>query len=84
MYKLLMDKYYSVIADINPDLVKKFLLGFVNSNYKMVLYEYQHLKDSELSLNKRELINEILSFLILANTNFSMSEMIKYDKTFKG
>ena len=72
-YNLLTEKYYSTIVDINEDIIKKFLITFVNSKYKFVLYEDQSLLDKEISLNKRELIDELLNFLVLANTNISIN-----------
>lgn len=71
-YNQLANTYYSTIIDINEDIIKKFLISFVNSKYKFVLFEEQHLLDQEISLNKRELIDELLNFLILANTNISV------------
>jgi hypothetical protein len=71
-YKILAEKYYSTIMAINEDIIKKFLITFVNSKYKFVLYEEQQLLDQEISLNKRELIDELLNFLILANENISI------------
>ena len=71
-YNILINKFYSTIVDINEDIIKKFLITFVNSKYKFVLYEHQDLLDKEISLNKRELIDELLNFLILANTNIAV------------
>lgn len=75
-YKILVDKFYSTIVDINEDIIKKFLITFVNSKYKFVLYEEQQLLGEEISLNKRELIDQLLDFLIMANTNISMENSI--------
>ena len=71
-YNLLANTYYSTIVDINPDIIKKFLITFVNSKYRFVLYEHQNILDEEISLNKREFIDQILDFLVIANTNISM------------
>lgn len=75
-YNLLIDKYYSTIVDINEDIIKKFLINFVNSKYKFVIFEEQALLDQEISLNKRELIDELLNFLILANVNVSFENKV--------
>ena len=72
VYNELVNKFYSTIVDINEDIIKKFLITFVNSKYRFVLYEHQNLLDEEISLNKRELIDEILNFLLIANTNISL------------
>ena len=72
VYNELVEKFYSTIIDINPDIIKKFLITFVNSKYRFVLYEHQELLDEEISLNKKELIDEILTFLLIANTNISL------------
>lgn len=76
VYNMLVDKFYSTIVDINEDIIKKFLITFANSKYKFVLYEEQKLLDEEISLNKRELIDQLLDFLIMANTTISMENMV--------
>lgn len=76
VYNDLVKKFYSTIVDINEDIIKKFLITFVNSKYRFVLYEEQQLFDEEISLNKRELIDELLNFLIMANTNISLESML--------
>ena len=75
-YKLLTEKYYSTIVDINEDIIKKFLIGFVNSKYKFVLYENQNILDEEITINKRELIDQLIDFLIMANTSISMENIV--------
>lgn len=77
VYNDLVKKFYSTIVDINEDIIKKFLITFVNSKYKFVLFEEQQLFDEEISLNKRELIDELLNFLIMANTNISLESMLE-------
>ena len=74
-YNILVNKFYSTIVAINDDIIKKFLITFVNSKYKFVLYEHQELLNEEISINKRELIDELLNFLIMANTNISLESM---------
>ncbi|MCM1218416.1 MAG: hypothetical protein NC548_28345 [Lachnospiraceae bacterium] len=76
VYNELVKKYYSTIVDINEDSLKKFLITFVNSKYRFVLYEEQQLLDQEITLNKRELIDQLLNFLVLANTSFSMENRL--------
>lgn len=71
-YNILINKFYSTIVDINDDILKKFLITFVNSKYRFVLYEEQELLNQEITLNKRELIDQLLNFLIMANTNISL------------
>lgn len=75
-YNTLVNTFYSTIVDMNDDVIKKFLITFVNSKYRFVLYEHQELFDQEISLNKRELIDQLLSFLLLANTNLSLEGRI--------
>ena len=72
VYNELITRFYSTIVDINEDILKKFLITFVNSKYRFVLYEHQNILDEEISLNKRELIDELLNFLLMANTNISL------------
>ena len=71
-YDLLIQRYYNTIVDINEDIIKKFLITFVNSKYRFVLYEEPKLLDEEISLNKRELIDQLLNFLIMSNENISV------------
>lgn len=75
-YNTLVKEFYSTIVDMNEDVIKKFLITFTNSKYRFVLYENQELLNQEISFNKRELIDELLSFLLLANTNISMEGRI--------
>lgn len=75
-YKLLVENFYSTIVDMSEDAIKKFLIGFVNSKYKFVLYENQSILDEEISINKRELIDQLIDFLIMANTSISMESLI--------
>jgi len=77
VYNALVRKFYSTIVDINEDSLKKFLITFVNSKYRFVLYEEQQLLDQEITLNKRELIDQLLNFLVMANTTFSMEHRIE-------
>lgn len=71
-YNYLVEHFYNTIVNINEDIIKKFLITFVNSKYKFVLYEEQGLLGEEISINKRELIDQLLDFLVLANTNISL------------
>lgn len=75
-YKMLIEKFYSTIVDIDEDIIKKFLITFANSKYKFVLYEDQKLLDEDISINKRELIDLIIDFLIIANTNISLENLV--------
>ena len=72
IYNQLVDKYYQTITDINDEIIKKFLITFINSKYQFVLYEYPDLYNQEIELNKRELIDELLNFLLISNTNMSI------------
>lgn len=72
VYNQLVDKYYQTITDINDEIIKKFLITFINSKYQFVLYEYPDLYNQEIELNKRELIDELLNFLLISNTNMSI------------
>lgn len=76
-YNKLISTFYSTIIDINEDILKKFLITFVNSKYRFVLYEEPDLLDQEISLNKRELIDQLLDFLIMANTSISLENMVE-------
>lgn len=73
VYNKLINTYYSTIVDIDEEIIKKFLIMFVNSKYKFVLFEEKHLLGQEISLNKRELIDELLNFLFLSNQNISIN-----------
>lgn len=75
-YNDLITRFYSTINDINDEAIKKFLITFANSKYRFVLYEDQELLGQEISLNKRELIDQLLNFLIMANTNISLENML--------
>lgn len=76
VYNALVERYYSTIVDINEDIIKKFLITFANSKYRFVLYEHQELLDEEISLNKRELIDQLLNFLVMANTGVSFGTVV--------
>lgn len=76
VYETLIKNYYSTIVDINEDIIKKFLITFANSKYRFVLYEHQDLFDEEISLNKRALIDELLNFLIMANSQVSFENRV--------
>jgi hypothetical protein len=77
-YNLLINKYYNTIVDINEDIIKKFLISFINSKFSFVLYEEQHLLGETIVINKRELVDQMLDFLLLANTSIDLSG-IKHD-----
>lgn len=66
-YIELIERYYNTIVAMNEDIIKNFVITFVNSSYKFVLYERKDLLDKEINLNKRELIDQLLEFLLLAN-----------------
>lgn len=75
-YNRLIKKYYSIIYDMNEDIIKKFLITFANARYNFVLYEDQDLLGQEIAINKYALISDLLNFLILANTTmFSDDEV---------
>lgn len=76
-YNLLVNEFYSTIVDMDKDIIKKFLITFVNSKYKFVLYEEQQLLGEEISINKRELMDQIINFLIMANTNISLESKVE-------
>lgn len=78
-YKLITEKFYSTIVDIKEDIIKKFLITFANSKYKFVLYEEQGLLDQEITINKRELIDQMLDFLVLSNTNITLETANEFD-----
>lgn len=72
MYNELVEKYYSTIIAMNEDILKKFLITFVNSTYKFVMYERKDLLGQEINLNKRELVDQLMSFLLLANKSMGI------------
>ena len=76
LYNELITKFYSTIVDINDDIIKKFFITFVNAKYSFVLYEEPSILGQEISINKRELINELETFLIMANTNISLESLL--------
>lgn len=76
-YNTLVNKYYSTIVDMNEDIIKKFLITFVNSKYRFVLYEDKDLYDQEITINKRELMSELLNFLLISNEAITLEDMIK-------
>lgn len=76
VYKMLVEKFYSTIVDLNEDIIKKFLITFVNSKYRFVLFEEQQILDEEITINKRELIDQLLDFLVIANTAISLEDML--------
>ena len=75
-YKVLAEKYYSTIVGINEDIIKKFLITFANAKYSFVLYEEQSLLDETISINKRELMSQLMTFLIMANSNITLENML--------
>lgn len=75
-YNLLVNKFYSTIVDINPDILKKFLISFTNSKYKFVLYEEPELLGQDISINKRDLMKSLLNFLVVSNTTISLENML--------
>ena len=76
-YNTLIEKYYSTIVAIDEEIIKKFLITFANSKYRFVLYEEQSLLNEEISINKRELMDQLLNFLILSNTSISFESMFR-------
>lgn len=77
MYKLLVEHYYSIVVDTNEDILKKFLISFANSRYKFVLYEYPNLLDQDITINKFELMDQLLNFLLMANTNVTLEGAVE-------
>lgn len=73
VYNMLVNRYYKTIVDMNEDIIKKFLITFINSKYQFVLYEYPELYDKEISLNKQELVDQLLNFLVMSNTNIAVN-----------
>lgn len=75
-YKILVEKYYSTIVDMNEDIIKKFLIVFANSKYRFVLFEEKGLLDEEITINKRELMSQLMNFLILSNSAITLENML--------
>lgn len=71
-YNKLIKRFYSNVIEISDDIIKKFLITFINSKYKFVLYEEKELLGQEITINKKDLMNELIDFLIFANTNISI------------
>ena len=76
-YNTLVSKYYSTITDMNEDIIKKFLITFANSKYRFVLYEEPDLLDQEITVNKRELMSQLMNFLILSNSSITLERMFQ-------
>lgn len=72
VYKLLEEKYYSNIVSMNEDIIKKFLITFVNSRYTFALYEEPSLLGREITINKRQLLDELLMFLLMSNRDITI------------
>ena len=72
-YNLLTDRFYSTITAIDDEIIKKFLIGFANSKYRFVLYEEQSILGEEIGFNKRELMDQLLNFLVISNTTISFN-----------
>ena len=72
-YNTLVTKYYSNIVNINDDIIKKLLINFMNARYSFVLFEEPKLLGQDIVLNKRQLLDELLSFLIMSNTNLQIN-----------
>lgn len=75
-YKTLVKKYYSTIMDIDPDAIKKLLITFANSKYKFVLYEEPDLLNQDISIDKRDLMESMLDFLLLSNSTITLEDMV--------
>lgn len=73
VYQLLAKKYYSCIVDMNEDIIKKFLVTFANSRYQFVLFEEPGLLGQDITVNRRQLLDELLTFLLMANTDFRVN-----------
>lgn len=71
-YNILVKRFYSTVIEMNDDLIKKFLISFINSKYEFVLFEEKDLLGQEITINKKMLLNELLDFLIAANTNIEL------------
>ena len=78
-YIALCKNYYSTIVDMDDEIIKKFLITFANSKYRFVLYEDPQLLDEEISINKRELIEQLLNLLTISNIDISMEGLITDD-----
>lgn len=73
-YKKLVERFYSTIVSMNDDIIKKFLINFANSNYRFVLYENKNLLGKDIIVDKYQLIDELLDFLVISNTNMDLSD----------
>lgn len=78
-YILLSEKYYSMMVAIDENQIKKFLIIFANSKYKFVLFEEKDLLNQEITVNKRQLIDELMTFLILSNEDISVRSISDRD-----
>ena len=61
---------------MNEDIIKKFLIVFANSKYRFVLYEEKGLLDQEITINKRELMSQLMNFLIFSNSAITLENML--------
>ena len=75
-YKILTERYYSTIVGINEDIIKKFLITFANAKYSFVLYEEKSILGETISINKRELMTQLMTFLIMSNSNITLENML--------
>lgn len=73
IFKKLENNYYKAVTAINDEAIKKLLITFANSKYTFSLYEYPEFNGKDVEINKRQLIDELLTFLILANENISFN-----------
>jgi hypothetical protein len=69
VFQKLEQRYYKAVTSINDEAIKKLLISFANSRYTFSLYEHPSFLDKEVEINKRQLIDELLTFLILSNEN---------------
>ena len=74
-YNLLTDQFYSTITAIDDEIIKKFLIGFANSKYRFVLYEEPSILGEEIEFSKRELMDQLLNFLVISNTTISFNNL---------
>lgn len=72
VFNKLENNYYRAVTAINDEAIKKLLITFANSKYTFVLYEQPDFIGKDVEINKRQLIDEILTFLVLSNENIEI------------
>lgn len=74
-YQLLASRFYPTMLDIDPDILKRMLITFANAKYRFVVHEHPDLLGQEISIDKYELMQQLLTFLVIANTSITLENL---------